>query len=144
MVFKTFVFNIVIRVVVMSLTIVTFFYLIFKTEYYTSCLLIGLFVILQVLLMIRYVARTNKYVTSFLEAIKYSEFTRSFEVEGLGSSFDKMKQAFNSVIKEFQKIRDEKEQQYFFFVVDFIISIRRNQTFPFSLSSLLESRLQKK
>ena len=59
-------------------------------------------------------ARTNKYVTSFLEAIKYSEFTRSFEVEGLGSSFDKMKQAFNSVIKEFQKIRDEKEQQYFF------------------------------
>ncbi len=114
MVFKTFVLNVIFRVLLLSLTIITFFYLVFKTEYYTSCCLIGGLLALQIVFMIKYVARTNRYVTSFLEAIKYSEFTRSFEVEGLGTSFDKMNLAFNSVIKEFQKIRDEKEQQYFF------------------------------
>lgn len=98
----------------LTLTLLAFFYLIFTTRFYTTAVLIAGFALIQVSLLIHYINKTNRYVKNFLEAIKYSEFTRSFEFEGLGTSFDGMKEAFNTVIAEFQKIRNEKEEQFHF------------------------------
>ncbi|MCF8372874.1 MAG: hypothetical protein K9H64_14725 [Bacteroidales bacterium] len=114
MVYKNFRFRTIVRVLFLIATIFLLFFLIYNTQYHTSAVLIGLLIVAQVIWLIQYVNKTNQYLTSFLEAIKYSEFTRSFELKGLGSSFDEMKGVFNSVISEFQKIRDEKEEQYFF------------------------------
>ena len=114
MVYKNFRFRTVVRVLALVATMLLMFSLLFYTNYYISAILIGLLIVAQVFWLIQYVNKTNHYLTSFLEAIKYSEFTRSFELKGLGSSFDEMKGVFNNVISEFQKIRDEKEEQYFF------------------------------
>ena len=58
---------------------------------------------------------TNRIFTEFLQAVKYSEFTRTFKVDKTGSSYDKLKDAFNSVMADFCKIRSEKEQNRIFF-----------------------------
>jgi len=47
-----------------------------------------------------------------LESIRYADFSRSFKLEGLGSAYDEMRDAFNDVISDFQKIRTEKEEHF--------------------------------
>jgi nitrogen fixation/metabolism regulation signal transduction histidine kinase len=69
-------------------------------------------IIFQVFSLIRYVDRTNRDLTSFLESIRFSEFTRTFQIEGMGSSFDELNRAFNDVINDFQKVRSEKEEHF--------------------------------
>ncbi len=114
MVYKNYKIRTIVRVVVLTSTIFLLTYLLANTKFYASAILVAAFIVAQVIWLIKHVNKTNQYLTSFLEAVKYSEFTRSFELEGLGSSFDEMKGIFNNVISEFQKIRDEKEEQYFF------------------------------
>ncbi len=46
--------------------------------------------------------------------MRFSDFSRTFQVEGLGASFDHLKRSFNRVIEDFQKIRSEKEEHYFY------------------------------
>ncbi|WP_255434153.1 PAS domain-containing sensor histidine kinase [Carboxylicivirga sp. M1479] len=64
--------------------------------------------------MIHYVDRTNRVLNNFLESIRYSDFTRTFQVESLDSSFDKLKKSFNEVIQDFQEVRAEKEENYYY------------------------------
>ncbi|MEA2106398.1 MAG: ATP-binding protein [Bacteroidota bacterium] len=72
----------------------------------------GLIIIFQIYLLFKYIDKTNRDLAGFLESIRFSEFTRSFKIEGLGSSFDELNKAFNDVIHDFQKVRSEKEEQY--------------------------------
>lgn len=91
-----------------------FFYLFFTTELTMTLVLIGLLIAFQIVAMIHYVDRTNRVLNNFLESIRYSDFTRTFQVESLDSSFDKLKKSFNEVIKDFQEVRAEKEENYYY------------------------------
>lgn len=61
------------------------------------------------------VNKTNRQLTIFLDSIKYAEFNRKFEPLGLGEAFDGLSSSFNQVLNEFQSIRKEKEEQFFFY-----------------------------
>lgn len=111
MVYKKFKVNIIIRTTLLALSIFLFF-LAIETDFYITPILIGVIIILQVLSMIRYVDKTNRDLAGFLESIRFSEFTRSFQIEGMGSSFDELNRAFNDVIKDFQQVRSEKEEHF--------------------------------
>jgi nitrogen fixation/metabolism regulation signal transduction histidine kinase len=76
--------------------------------------LFGVLLLIQVFSLINYIEKTNRIVSSFLESVRFSDFSRTFQVEGLGSSFDNLKRSFNKVIEDFQKIRSEKEEHYFY------------------------------
>ncbi len=62
--------------------------------------------------LFRYVDTTNKKIASFLNSIKYSDFSISFSDNKLGKSFAQLNQSFNEVIKEFKKNRAAKEEQF--------------------------------
>ncbi|HYW95166.1 MAG TPA: ATP-binding protein [Bacteroidales bacterium] len=111
MVYKNFRINLLIRIVVLALTVFSFFYFI-STETFLTPILILTLAILQVYSMFRYVDKTNRDLASFLESIRFSEFTRSFQIEGMGSSFNDLNKAFNDVIADFQKVRSEKEEHF--------------------------------
>jgi two-component system, NtrC family, nitrogen regulation sensor histidine kinase NtrY len=111
MIYKKFRVNIIIRITVIALSFFLFF-LAIETDFYITPILIGVIIILQVLSLIRYVDKTNRDLAGFLESIRFSEFTRSFQVEGMGSSFDELNRAFNDVIKDFQQVRSEKEEHF--------------------------------
>ncbi len=76
--------------------------------------LIGGFIGIQIFAFIHYIDRTNRILNNFLESIRYSDFTRTFHVEGEGSSFEKLKNSFNEVIKDFQEVRAEKEENFYY------------------------------
>lgn len=111
MTFKNFRINIIIRILLLSASIALFFYT-WETDYHVTPILVGIIIVFQVYSLIRYVDRTNRDLTSFLESIRFSEFTRSFQIEGMGSSFDELNRAFNDVINDFQKVRSEKEEHF--------------------------------
>ncbi|MEN8204098.1 MAG: ATP-binding protein [Bacteroidota bacterium] len=111
MVFKQFRFNIVLRVLLLTSTCLALFITLNSTFTFTPILVAGL-IIYQVWSLIRYVDRTNRELASFLESIRYSEFTRSFQISDRSSSFDELNTAFNEVMKDFQQVRSEREEHF--------------------------------
>jgi len=111
MVFKNFRLNAGLRIL---LLIVTIFLLLFTlmNKHVLTTVLLGIFTAYQIFSLYQFVDRTNLHLTSFLESIRFSEFTRSFNVEGMGASFDQLNKAFNDVIQDFQAIRSEKEEHF--------------------------------
>lgn len=111
MVFKQFRFNIVLRVLLITSTCLALFISLNSAFTFTPILVAGL-IIYQVWSLIRYVDRTNRELASFLESIRYSEFTRSFQISDIGSSFKELNSAFNDVMKDFQQVRSEREEHF--------------------------------
>jgi len=111
MIFKNFRINIIVRILLLAASVFLFFYAL-NTNFRVVPILIGIVIVFLVFSIIRYVDRTNRDLTSFLESIRFSEFTRSFQIEGMGSSFNELNRAFNDVISDFQKVRSEKEEHF--------------------------------
>ncbi len=111
MVYRNFRFNLIVRIALFALTVFLFFYFIDRQAHITPALLF-LLIVLQIYSLYRYVDKTNRDLASFLESIRFSEFTRSFQIEGMGSSFNELNKAFNDVISDFQKVRSEKEEHF--------------------------------
>lgn len=111
MVFKQFRYNIILRVLLLITTCLALFVTLNSSFTFTPLLVVGL-IIYQVWSLIRYVDRTNRELASFLESIRYSEFTRTFQINDSGSSFDQLNAAFNDVMKDFQQVRSEREEHF--------------------------------
>jgi len=110
MIYRNFRFNAIIRIVLITVSIFILFYT--WQEFFITPVLIGVFIIIQLYALFKYIDKTNRDLASFLESIRFSEFTRSFQMEGMGSSFDELNKAFNDVISDFQTVRSEKEEHF--------------------------------
>jgi len=110
--FKNFRFQIILRILLLSLSIVLLIMLLIRSQLYASIFLVGIVIIYQIISLIRYIETTNRRLSQFLQSIRYADFSQSFTIKGLGSSFSELNQAFSDVIEDFRKIRKEKEEQY--------------------------------
>ena len=77
-----------------------------------SALILGLLIIVQIVVLISFVERTNRKLSKFLESIRHSDFASTFSDRGLGKSFEDLTEEFNKVIGEFKKNRAEKEEHF--------------------------------
>lgn len=100
----------------MAIVVNTFviMWLLFTTSYRFTTLLAVAIAIYQVIKLIQFVETTNTLLTNFLDSLRYSDFSRTFEIKGLGYSFDRLTESFNVVINDFRKVREEREQNYFY------------------------------
>jgi len=113
MIFKRFEWAILIRVVLLAASMLLCLYFIFSTEKYVSGGIIALLVIYQIYELNYYILETNRKLTRFLEAIKYSDFTIGFNKDNqLGESFKGLNKMFNEVLNAFRKARAEKEENW--------------------------------
>jgi len=112
MVYKNFQLHVILRIILIVLSIFVLFASIYNFGFTVTPILLFVVIIAQVFSLIKFVQKTNKYLTSFLESIRYADFARTFKIEGLGTAYDEMKDAFNDVIADFQKIRSEKVENY--------------------------------
>ena len=111
--FKSFRLNLVIRVLLVTTSIFLFYYS-FSTNYIFTPIIVGAVIVFQVISLIRYTDRTNRELANFLESIRFSEFTRNFNMDGMGDSFKELNSAFNEVINDFQRVRSEKEEHFYY------------------------------
>ena len=61
--------------------------------------------------LIRYVEKTARDLTRFLESVRYADFSQGFTSESRGPLFDRLQNAFEDVTSAFRRIRAEKEEQ---------------------------------
>lgn len=109
---KNFKIGVVWRVLMLSVSIGLWFFLLFRTEYYVSLSILTVVFVMQLFNLIRYVEKTNRQLSRFLNSIRYSDFSRSFHHRGMGASFEELNEAFSRVIEEFKKERAEKQENY--------------------------------
>lgn len=112
MVFKSFRSLVILRVVLLSGAIFLFVFLVGQSRHLITSIILGCVILFQIFDLIRFVERTNRKLTQFLESIRYSEFSASFSDQGLGKNFDQLGKAFNNVIQEFKNTRTDKEEHY--------------------------------
>ena len=112
MVFRRFRIQVVLRLLLLTLSFFLLFYLLDKTRYNVTAVILTAVILIQLIFLIRYVERTNRKLTQFLQSIKYSDFSSSFSDQGLGKSFEDLNRSFMEVIEEFKKYRAEKEEHY--------------------------------
>lgn len=112
MTFRNFRINVLIRILLIAATLFALIYAWINFDFFITPILIGVLVVLEIYSLYNYVDKSNRDLASFLESIRFSEFTRSFQVEGMGSSFDELSKAFNDVIRDFQAVRTEKEEHF--------------------------------
>jgi two-component system, NtrC family, nitrogen regulation sensor histidine kinase NtrY len=109
--FKNFRIHIIVRVILLMATLFLLFYAL-TSKLFVAPVIVAVTLIFQVASLIRYLDKTNRELTSFLQSIRFSEFTRTFEIDGMGGSFNELNKAFNEVMQDFQKVRAEKEESF--------------------------------
>ncbi len=109
--FKKYRFNIVFRIILLVLTIFLLFYAL-KSNFLIAPVIVAVLIVFQIASLIRYLDKTNRELTSFLQSIRFAEFTSSFQIEGMGGTFSELNKAFNEVMQDFQKVRAEKEESF--------------------------------
>ncbi len=111
MVFKHFRFQMIIRLGLLTGTIVLALSLGMASNLFATTILLAIGVLVQIWLLFRFVDRTNHDLSRFLRAIRYEDFTQTFPTKS-GDSFAELNQAFTEVITHFKKTRTEKEEHY--------------------------------
>lgn len=109
---KNFRITVIWRVIVLSASLLLWCYLLLHTKYYVSIGILIPIIILQIVSLIRYVEHTNRQLSRFLTAIRYSDFSQSFRESKLGHSFEELNEAFSRIIDKFKEERAEKQEHY--------------------------------
>jgi len=113
--FKSAVWKITFRILLIALTIFSGLYLLLYPQLLPAALLLFLVLIFQIVELVKFNLKTNEKVTRFLESIQYADFSSSFTSDNkLGRSYKELNLAFNQVMGEFKKTRMEKEEQVLF------------------------------
>jgi two-component system, NtrC family, nitrogen regulation sensor histidine kinase NtrY len=109
--FNNFRISLIVRVALLFVSIYFFIHLLYLDARYVSLILIGAIILFQLFDIIRYVEKTNRKLTRFLESIKYSDFSSGFAYDNkLGWSFRELNRSFNEVLEAFRQARAEKEE----------------------------------
>lgn len=99
---------------------------VYSAQYEKMVITAGLLVIvifIELIELYRFISRTNRKLTRFLESVKYSDFVSGFSADNkLGQSFKDLNLAFNEVLEAFRKARAEKEEhlQYLNTIVEHV------------------------
>lgn len=90
------------------------FYYSFSINFFFTPFIVSGIIVFLVVSLIRYADRTNRELANLLESIRYSEFSQSFNFQNMGASFSELNHAFNEVINDFQRVRTEKEEHFYY------------------------------
>ena len=113
--FKSAIWKITFRILLIALTIFVGLYLLLYPQFIPAALVLSLVLIFQIVELVKFNLKTNEKVTRFLESVRYADFSSSFTSDNkLGKSYQELNHAFNQVMGEFKKTRLEKEEQVLF------------------------------
>ncbi|OKL41352.1 sensor histidine kinase [Pontibacter flavimaris] len=114
--------QLLLRVLLLAASVFVFARIEFRQEYSGTLLGLGLFILLQVGLLMHYMERSNRLILRFLNSIKYDDFTEQFHVGPEGKTQQELAQRLNDVMAKFREVRAEKEAhlQYFEMIVQHI------------------------
>jgi nitrogen fixation/metabolism regulation signal transduction histidine kinase len=112
MVFKRFALLVTLRVLVLFGLLCLESWVILEAQWIATSITLGIIIVLSTADLIRYVSKTNRDLSNFLESIRHHDFTAGFSSGDRGGSFEALKDSFNGIIHEFRRLEAEKESHY--------------------------------
>ena len=106
---KTLRFRLVVRVLLLTATLMLLAFLIYKKDFFFVATAAALLAAYQVYSLIYFTEKTNRDISRFLLSIRYDDTSQAFTSEGLGSSFSELNEAFGRVVRKLQEARSDME-----------------------------------
>ncbi|MDX5482487.1 MAG: ATP-binding protein [Hymenobacteraceae bacterium] len=114
MVYSGFRLKLLLRLGLLVAVILVLLWVAYRTDWYITVACLFLLVVFQVYELIHSVERTNRDISSFLEAIRHSDFTQRFAISKANSSYRDLYKAFNDVTESFQRVKSEKQAHHLY------------------------------
>lgn len=112
MAFKSFKFQLVIRLVILLMTMFLFADLYKSDAYFFTKFLVFCLLVMQGYYLYFFLEKSNREVVHFLESIHYDDFSNTYPERKSKSSQDLLYHEFNEILKKFREIRADKEAQH--------------------------------
>ncbi len=84
-----------------------------------TLIVFAMILILQIILLLHYVRKTNRLLTKFVLAISNLDFTSKFKTDYADTPYKDLNIAFNKIIEQYQNVTFETQAQHF--ITDHII-----------------------
>ncbi len=112
MVYKSFKFQLIGRMLLLLLTMFLFTHLYYSESYFFTKFLVFCLGLFQAWYLYQFLEKSNREVVHFLESIHYDDFTNTYPEKKSGSSRDLLYHEFNEILRKFREIRADKEAQH--------------------------------
>ena len=113
MVFNRFFRIVILQAILLAVTGTLFLWTLMQDYLIITKFTFGFIWLLQIVLLIYYLTRTNRGLDNFLKSVKYLDTSRGVN-EG-DKSFDLLNLTYNEIIDSIQKVKIEKEAEHHFF-----------------------------
>jgi len=112
MIFKRLYFNIIIRVLLLAATALGLAWAIITTSYFFTIALLSILIAIQVILLIKYLNKTNRLLLRFFTALRDKSTDQEIIVETDDRNLDGIILLVNEINNSIQNTRIEKEAHY--------------------------------
>lgn len=112
MVYKSFRFQLIGRLILLLATVFLFTSLYYTESYFFTKFLVFALICIEVYYLYHFLEKSNREIIHFLESIHYDDFTNTYPERNSGSSRDLLYHEFNEILKKFREIRADKEAQH--------------------------------
>lgn len=112
MVYKSFKFQLIGRMILLLLTMFLFTSLYYSDSYFFTKFLVFCLTAFQAWYLYQFLEKSNREIVHFLESIHYDDFTNTYPEKKSGSSRDLLYHEFNEILRKFREIRADKEAQH--------------------------------
>jgi nitrogen fixation/metabolism regulation signal transduction histidine kinase len=109
MAFRGFVFSLTIRLALVCIVMAVVVWLVMLPGYHGATMLSLVVLVLLILSLWRFVSRTNRELSRFLDAVRFSDYSQRFDFEEVGSGFAELGEAFTRIMDEMQERRTSQE-----------------------------------
>jgi nitrogen fixation/metabolism regulation signal transduction histidine kinase len=109
--FKSYSFNIILRILLLAASMLAFIYALYQEKWYVTSSVTGLLVPVFIYSLISYTYNFRRDLSMFLMAIKNKEYSQ-FQKHALVNRMSELDQAFQAIAKELQDVSIEKESHY--------------------------------
>lgn len=114
MVYHSFRFRALLRLVFIILITLLGGYLIFQTDYRFAILALGILFLLQIIEFFSYIDKNLKVIHQYLLSLKANDYNSRYLTEGKGTAFEEIQKAFDIVFHDIQELRRQQQQQEFY------------------------------
>lgn len=115
MVYKKFYISIVFRVVLLAATAAAFFYYWSQPGLLHLKFVLGIIFILQVILLIWFINRINRKLSSFFDSVRSDDYTVVYADAGKGGEFAEINLQLDRLTRYFKQLKLENEQRNLYF-----------------------------
>jgi two-component system, NtrC family, nitrogen regulation sensor histidine kinase NtrY len=111
---KRFSFQVILRIVLIILNAILIAWIFGDMRLFFNQLILVLILVIQVWELIHYINHTNRELTRLFLAIKYADFSVTFNQNKLGKSFKGLQESMIEIVEAYRHVKIEKEAQYHF------------------------------